>query len=171
MTPGIVEFLAVSEEPSWFDDSWDSGKNPHLSLYRSRTDAILRRYFRMSIETGRLPSVLGQQFFRSHVTGYNASSFEDGVIFVHDVERSIGKLDWLSQQLIAKIIFQGFAHDETARLLGCCRKTVTRRLPDALDRLSEIFLAVGILKPLPEPTNGAPEACQEAEEDEMTVIM
>jgi hypothetical protein len=99
------------------------------------------------------------------------SSFEDGVIFVHDVERSIGKLDWLSQQLIAKIIFQGFAHDETARLLGCCRKTVTRRLPDALDRLSKIFLAVGILKPLPEPKNGAPEACQEAEEDEMTVIM
>lgn len=172
MTPGIVEFLAASEEsPSWFEDNWDSGRNPDLWLYRARTEAILRRYFRMSMETGKLPSVLGQQFFRSHVTGYSVSSFEDVVIFVHDVERSIAKLDPLSQQLIARIIFQRFSQEEAARLLGCWRRTVSRRLPDALDKMSEIFLAVGILKPLAERGKTQSACRQEPTLDEMTVIM
>jgi hypothetical protein len=40
-----------------------------------------------------LPSILGLQFFRSPVTSYRAASFEDIVIFVHDVERSLEQLD------------------------------------------------------------------------------
>ena len=36
MTPGIVEYLAASEEsPNWFEDSWDSGRNPDLWFYRA----------------------------------------------------------------------------------------------------------------------------------------
>jgi hypothetical protein len=35
------------------------------------------------METGRLPSVLGREFFRTHVTSHSLSSFEDVVIFVH----------------------------------------------------------------------------------------
>jgi DNA-directed RNA polymerase specialized sigma24 family protein len=172
MTPGIVQYLAASaESPRWFEDSYDSGKNPDLWLYRRRTKAILRRYFRMSMEAGRLPSILGQQLFRSQVTPYRASSFEDVVIFVHDVERSIAKLDWLSQQLIARVLFQGFSYYETADLLGCCRKTVLRRFPDALDKMSEIFLSVGILKPLTKRAKRKIKACQEAKICEMTVIM
>ena len=84
-----VGFPAASiESPEWLDDSWDSGRNPDLCLYRQRTVAILRRFFRMSVEVGKLPSILGQEFFRSKVTSYSVSSFEDVVIFVHDVERS-----------------------------------------------------------------------------------
>jgi hypothetical protein len=92
MTPGIVQYLAASEESlNWFEDSWDSGRNPDLWLYRHRTEALLQRFLRMSMETGKLPSILGQQFFRSHVTSYRASSFEDVVIFVHDVGAQPGK--------------------------------------------------------------------------------
>jgi hypothetical protein len=36
--------------------------------YRRRTVALLRRYSRASIEVGRLPSLLGREFFRSRVT-------------------------------------------------------------------------------------------------------
>ena len=108
-------------------------------LYRQRTAALLRRFFRMSVEMGRLPSILGQEFFRSKVTSYKASSFEDVVIFVHDVERSLGRLDRLSQALIGRVVLQGFSHEGAGRLLGLCRKTVERRLPDALDKLSEVF--------------------------------
>ena len=32
-------------------------------IYRARTVAMLRRYMRYSIETGRLPSILGREFF------------------------------------------------------------------------------------------------------------
>jgi DNA-directed RNA polymerase specialized sigma24 family protein len=172
MTTGIVDLRAVADEsPSWFEDDWDSGRNPDLWIYRQRTVALLNRYFRMSMEMGKLPSILGQQFFRSHVTSYRASSFEDVVIFVHDVERSIAKLDRLSQQLMARVIFQGYGHDETAELLGCCRKTVLRRLPDAIDKLSEIFLAVDILKPRPAPKKIENEICQGPENDEIPLIM
>lgn len=160
-------FLAASAES--FEDSWDSGRNPELCFYRKRTEAILRRYFRMSVEVGRLPSILGQEFFRSKVTSYGVSSFEDVVIFVHDVERSLAKLDRLGQDLIARVVLQGFSYEESARLLGCSRRTIERQVPDALDQLSEIFLAVGILKPLASAV--VEDACQEGEEDENFAIM
>jgi ECF sigma factor len=160
-------FLAASAE---FDE-WESGKNPDLCFYRKRTESILRRFFRMSVEVGRLPSILGQEFFRSKVTSYSVSSFEDVVIFVHDVERSLAKLDRMSQDLIARVILQGFSYEEAGRLLGCSRRTVDRNIPDALDRLSEIFLAVGILKPLSAPAEEKEEACQEGEEGHDVAIM
>ena len=84
-----VGFLAASIDSSdWIDEAWDSGANPDLWIYQRRTKAILRKFFRMSVEVGRLPSILGSEFFRTHVTSYSVSSFEDAVIFVHDVERS-----------------------------------------------------------------------------------
>jgi hypothetical protein len=163
-------FLAASVDSSEsLGDSWDSGRNPDLCFYRKRTEAILRRYFRMSVEVGRLPSILGQEFFRSKVTSYSVSSFEDVVIFVHDVERSLAKLDRLAQDLIARVVLQGFSYEESARLLGYSRRTVERKVPDALDQLSEIFLAVGILKPL--ASAAVEQACQEVEEDENLAIM
>jgi len=125
-----------------------------LHLYRDRTRAILRRYFRMSIELGRLPSLVGREFFRSRVTSYRMHTFEDAVIFVHDTERCLERLDPFSQQLIARIIFQDYTLEETAALVGCGRRTVVRRYPQALDRLSELFLEAELLRPLP---------CQEGE--------
>ena len=107
---------------------------------------MLLRYMHMSIEVGRLPSILGREFFRAHVTCYRVSTFEDAVIFVHDVDRSVHELDEFSQQLIARVVLQEYTQEEAARLLGCARKTVSRCLPAALDKLSEIFLAKGMLR-------------------------
>ena len=162
---------ASTEAPELLEEAWDAGANPDLWLYRDRTTAILRKFFRLSVETGKLPSILGSEFFRSHVTSYNMSSFEDAVIFVHDVERCLAKLDRLGQQVIARVVLQGFSYEESCRLMGCCRKTLQRRLPDALDQLSETFLKVGILRPFPEPAASDPEACQEWEEDKTSVTM
>ena len=107
---------------------------------------MLLRYLHMSIEVGRLPSILGREFFRAHVTCYRVSTFEDAVIFVHDVDRSLHELDEFSQQLIARVVLQEYTQEEAAQLLGCARKTVSRCLPAALDKLSEIFLAKGMLR-------------------------
>jgi hypothetical protein len=68
------------------DDEYNYGEDPDLWLYRDRTVAILKRYSRLSIEAGRLPSLLGREFFRGHVSHYQVTTFEDVVIFVHDVE-------------------------------------------------------------------------------------
>jgi hypothetical protein len=54
--------------------------------YRRRTIALLRRYARASVEVGRLPSLLGREFFRTRVTSYTMRNFEDVVIFVTDME-------------------------------------------------------------------------------------
>ena len=125
----------------------DGGSSkPELWVYRDRTRALLLRYLHMSVEVGRLPSILGQEFFRAHVSNYRVNTFEDAVIFVHDVERSVRELDEFSQQIIARVVLQEYTQEEAARLLGCARKTIGRCLPGALDHLSEIFLAKGILR-------------------------
>ena len=127
----------------------NQGGDADLWLYRDRTVGLLRRYLRLSVEAGRLPSLLGREFFRTRVTSYHVTTFEGAVIFVLDVERCLEKLDDLEKKLITKIVFQDHTQDETARLLGCWRRTVGRRFPETLDRLSDIFLQGGLLERLP----------------------
>jgi hypothetical protein len=126
------------------------GGDPDLWLYRERTIALLRRYLRISVEVGRLPSLLGRELFRSKVTSYRMSSFEDAVIFVHDVERALHQLDAFGKDLVAVIIFQDYSQDEAAEVLHCARRTVCRGFPEAVDRISELFLDGGLLNRLPE---------------------
>lgn len=114
--------------------------------YRGRTVAMLRRYLRHSMECGRLPSILGSEFFRAKVTTYTVVTFEDRVIFVHDMETCLAKLDEFSRQLIGRHILQEHDRCATARLLHCNEKTVRRLTPIALDLLGEILLDVGLLE-------------------------
>ena len=114
-------------------------------IYRGRTVGMLRRYMRYSIETGRLPSLLGREFFRSKVTSYTVVTFEDRVIFVHDMERCLEKLDDFGRQLIARYVLQEHDRWATARLLNCNEKTIRRLAPVVLDQLSDILLAVGLM--------------------------
>ena len=94
-----------------------------------------------------MPSVLGKEFFRTQAKSYRLHSFEDTVIFVHDVERCLACLDEFSQQLIARTVLQEYSQTEAA-VLGCSRRTVSRRLADTLDELSAIFLGRELLRPL-----------------------
>ena len=145
-------------------DGQGIGEDPDLWLYRERTAALLKRYLRISIEVGRLPSILGRELFRSKVTSYRMSSFEDAVIFVHDVERILDQLDEFSRGVIGAVLFQEYTQEEAASVLGCARRTICRALPDALDRVSEMFLDGGLLNRLPPiPTE---RSCQEAIADD-----
>ncbi len=137
-------------------------RDPDLWLYRERTTALLRRYLRFSIEVGRLPSLLGRELFRSKVTSYRVSSFEDAVIFVYDVERALDQLDAFAQRLIATIIFQEYTQDEAAEHLRCARRTICREFPEAVDRITELFLAGGMLNRL--PVVPVENSCQEGAE-------
>ena len=138
---------SVPNEAELEDDPLD--RNPDLWLYRKRTVTLLRRYQRFSLETGRLPSLVGREFFRAKVTYYTATTFEDRVIFVHDVEKSLDRLEYLDQQLIARAILQEHSQEQVARILHWGLRTVERRLPQVLDLLSEDFLRVGLLSALP----------------------
>jgi len=151
------ESLVLLEDAEFDSDLW---------LYRDRTAAMLRRYLRYSIEVGRLPSLLGREFFRTRVTCYQAATFEDAVIFVHDVQKCLAHLDEFENTLIARVVFQDYTQDEAAQLMGYQRRTVVRRFPEILDRLSELFLDGGLLTRLPVEKILPPESCQEGETEE-----
>jgi predicted DNA-binding protein (UPF0251 family) len=118
-------------------------------VYRGRTAAMLQRYMRYALETGRIPSILGGEFFRSRVTSYGVSTFEDRAIFVHDMEKCLNRLDEMSRQVLARVVLQGHDRDEAARLFGCTPRTVHRNLTEALDRMADILLKVGLLEAIP----------------------
>ena len=154
---GQVELDLI--EDSRQEQSWEMERV--RKIYRKRTVSMLQRYMRYSIETGRLPSLLGREFFRAKVTAYTVVTFEDRVIFVHDMETCLEKLDEFSRQLIARHILQEHDRWATARLLNCNEKTVRRLTPLAVDTLTEILLDVGLLERL----DSIPEnSCQGGEE-------
>jgi DNA-directed RNA polymerase specialized sigma24 family protein len=138
----------------------ETESDPTLWLYRDRTVALLRRYLRLSIEVGKLPSLLGKEFFRTRVTNYRTSTFEDAVIFVHDVDRSLEALPDLDKTLIGMIVLQEYTQHEAAQVLGYGHRTIARYYLEALDRVSEIFLLRQILTRLPSG-DAAEKCCQE----------
>lgn len=73
------------------------GHDPDLWLYRDRTLGLLRRYQRLSVQSGRLPSLLSRELFRTRVTSYRTTTLEDTVIFVHDVARGRGETRFVRQ--------------------------------------------------------------------------
>src|SRR3954465_4174327 len=100
----------------------------------------------MSVELGHLPSLLGKEFFRTQVTSYTTHTFEDAVIFVHDMERALESIAPGSQLLIARVFFQEYSHEEAAQMLGIPIRSFGRSLADALDSLSELMLARGLME-------------------------
>jgi DNA-directed RNA polymerase specialized sigma24 family protein len=118
--------------------------------YRSRTVALLRRYARASVEVGRLPSLLGREFFRSRVSSRSKGSFEDTVVFVTDIERTLEELDAMQQKLVTMYVLEDYTISEIGRLLACSEKTAERMLHDAVDQTSWLLLTRQLIVKLPE---------------------
>jgi DNA-directed RNA polymerase specialized sigma24 family protein len=114
--------------------------------YRSRTATLLRRYGRVSVEVGRLPSLLGRAIFRARVTPYSMKNFEDAVIFVADMEQSLKQLNDFDRKLLAMNILEDYTVPEVAKLLCSPQRTVERQLQGALDALSRVLLRCGLLE-------------------------
>lgn len=134
---------AIEAKMEWDHDS-------DLWLYRQKTTGILRRYMRWSLEAGRVPSLLGRELFRSKISAYTATTFESRIIFLHDVETCLDRMGGFDRKIIARVVLQEHDHEHAARILGCDRKTIERRLPEVLDELTEAFLRAELLEKLPE---------------------
>lgn len=133
-----------------------------LAFYRKYTEALLRRYAHMAMEAGRVPSMLGRELFRGKVTNYVVHAFDDVVIFVHDVEKCLERLDLGQQQLVERVGLQEYTLEEAAGLMGLPVWTTNRRYGDALDVLTEMFLKRKLLEPL--------ICCQGAETVDITLV-
>ncbi len=117
-----------------------------VAFYRKYTEGMLRRYMYRSMEIGRIPSLLGEFSFPGKSSSRKPRSFEDSVIFVHDVEKCLKKLDAFSQELVGKIALQEYTQAEAAEMLGLSTRSVVRRYAEALDQLTVIFLRLDLMQ-------------------------
>jgi hypothetical protein len=132
---------------------------PELAFYRKYTEGMLRRYVSMSLESGRVPSLLGKEMFRGNVTSCQVHGFDDVVIFIHDMENCIAKLDPEQQRLVRRIAVQQFTHQEVAKMLRMPRTSVLRLYDEAMNLLTGILLEVRMLELFVDVQN----SCQEGE--------
>jgi hypothetical protein len=163
LVPEESPVTAIVESAEEVEDRVREGDRERR-IYRGRTVAMLRRYMRYSIETGRLPSLLGGEIFRAKVTSYTVVTFEDRVIFVHDMGKCLGRLDEFSRQLIARHVLQEHDQAATGKLLHCTERTVRTYIPVVLDLLSEILVEVGLLERLDSDTK---KSCQGGKNDQI----
>jgi hypothetical protein len=115
-------------------------------FFRAQTLAIVRHFFEIACQIGRVSSILGREFFRAKVTHHAIPSFEDQVVFVHDVERALAGLDPQDADVLGLVGLYQYSLDEAAALLGRSRSSVIQRFAESVDRLAEIFLATGLLR-------------------------
>ena len=131
---------------------------PEMAFYRKYTEALLRRYLRLSTEAGRVPSLLGRELFRGNVTSYRVKSFEDVVIFCYDVERCLAQLSPMERELIKRIAVQQYSQGEAAAALGMSLRCCIQRYREAIDHLTGILLNLRLMEPIKE----SQKPCQEA---------
>jgi len=156
------ECVSVVDERSAFSQVGEVTAKPeedsNLWLYRDRTVALLKRYARMAVESGRLPSLLGRECFGTRVTPYAMASFEDMAIFVHDMRAALKRLTDVQQQLITLNVLEEFSQYEIAQLLGCTRRWIEWQVSDALDDLTRGLVDRGLV-----------QRCQERRKNESAV--
>ena len=116
-----------------------------LAFYRKHTESLLRRYLYASMQVGRAPSILGDPVGRGWASSRPIRTFEDAVIFVLDMERSLNQLTSLDRQMISRVVIQEYTQAEAAQLLGMSVRTICYKFPKAIDRLTEKLLAAGLL--------------------------
>jgi hypothetical protein len=114
--------------------------------FRGQTLAIVRHFFEISCQIGRLPSILGREFFRAKVSHHGIPSFEEQAVFVHDVERALARLNPQDLEVVSLVGMYHYSLDEVAGFLGRCRTTVVQRYAGAIDTLAQVFLEAGLLR-------------------------
>ncbi|HVP49944.1 MAG TPA: hypothetical protein VMT56_01850 [Candidatus Bathyarchaeia archaeon] len=114
-------------------------------FFRSQALAIVRHFFEIATQVGRLPSIMGREFFRAKVSHHRIPSFEEQAVFVHDVELALSRLNESDAEVIALVGLFQYSLTDVATMLGRSRSGVAARFADSLDHLAETFLEFGLL--------------------------
>lgn len=115
------------------------------AFYRKHTQSLLCRYLYASMQVGRAPNILGDPVGRGWVSSRRIRTFEDALIFVLDVERCLNRLSPLDRKLISRILLQEYTHAEAASIVGMSVRSVCTKLPEAIDRLTELLVESDLL--------------------------
>ena len=123
----------------------DIDPRPEMLCFRGQTLAIVRHYFELSCQVGRLPSLLGREFFRARVSHHAIPSFEDQAVFARDVELCLSRLSDYHAEIVTLVGLYDFTIEEVAEMLHRCKSAIHGWFSEALDALSELFLEAGLL--------------------------
>ncbi len=118
-----------------------------LGFYRKYTERLLQRYLQMTMEAGRVSSVMGREVIGGRASSYRIHGFDDAVIFRLDVEKCLRQLDPRELEVIRRVAIQEYTQQEAADLMGVSLRTAGTRYSKALDRLTGILLRTRILEP------------------------
>jgi hypothetical protein len=116
-----------------------------FAFHRKHTVELLRRYAQLSMQLGQPQSALGKIVLRGRVSSYRLRTFEDGLIFVLDVEKCIQQLDPTSRRIVGHVAVEDYTMMEAVTLTGQGLRTVARIYGEAMDRLTDLFLRFGLL--------------------------
>jgi hypothetical protein len=141
----IQKRLPKAENPSAAEEQTPAEPLVTYAFYRKHTESLLRRYLYASMQVGRTPNLLADSIGRGWVSSRRVRTFEDALIFVLDVERCLKRLSNFDRQMISRIILQEYTQTEAATLLRTSPRTISNKLPQAIDRLTEILVEADLL--------------------------
>jgi hypothetical protein len=118
---------------------------PEMICFRGQTLALVRHFFEISSQLGRIPSLLGREFFRSRVSHHAIPSFEEQAVFARDVELCLERLSKDNIEIVTLMGFYDLSDEEVAAMIHSSRTYVRRWFAEAVDALSEIFLTASLL--------------------------
>jgi DNA-directed RNA polymerase specialized sigma24 family protein len=72
---------------------------------------------------------------------------EDVVIFCHDMEQRLARLNTMEKELIKRVALQRYTRGETAGMLCISLNNCTQKYDLAIDRLTGLLLEAGLLDP------------------------
>ena len=119
-----------------------------LGFYRKYTERLLQRYVQMTMEAGRVSSLMGREVIGGRTSNYRIHGFDDAVIFRLDVEKCLRQLSGEDREVVRRVGMQEYTQAEAAELMGVSLRTVVTRYGRALDRLTAILLRTRLLDPL-----------------------
>jgi hypothetical protein len=110
------------------------------SIFGAHALNLLQHYLRLSLDYGRIPSVLGGLVTRARVSHTKMHSMEDDTIFIHDISRCLEQeLKEEELRLMALIVFMDHTFDEAAAMQGYSLRQTYRMFYDLMDRLTRAF--------------------------------
>lgn len=128
------------------ENAIDFEPEPETICYRGQTLAIVRHFFELSCQMGRLPSILGREFFRAKVSHHAIPSFEDQALFTHDVQQNLAKLNDDAVEVLTLVGLYDLTQEQAAQILHRSVSCINRRYGDAVAELTQLFLDSGLIR-------------------------
>jgi hypothetical protein len=131
--------LFLVKEMSANVERCDEGLSEY-SIFRAHTLNLLQHYLRLSLDYGRIPSVLGGLVTRARVSHTKMHTMEDDTIFIHDMSRCLEReLAEEELRLVALIVFMDHTFEEAAAMQGYSLRQTYRMFYELMDRLTRAF--------------------------------